>query len=490
MQHIIDELKTRPARQRPTQAQTSALIDVLATATPEELKALKQVDLSYLVSKGLGFSQVEKVDGSGNIKTRDAKKDALIQSIELATAERRALLQLSDEMSRADVAALAYKQESFSGGTKEVENFMHDIGNRIAKYIGGLYDRENHVYKMHTFELERIAARITGFLTMPHNGVVWSASTILRTRVDVKRALGEFIETKIPKTEPPEKLYKWRETCSMLMTLVYESTRSVREEKQAIETVSHVKRARKIPEGVTMDAMLRHAKHVLSTVDVRDTTKWREVMLSICLATGRRSVEVFCTGTFERVNVDTVTIDTEVYDVPATHLLSFTGQVKTRGASAKHYAANPSYIIPTLLPAELVARGMTLINSKRDAVFGGTVATDNKREIVRFNNSFHGELEKPARQWAHEFLPNVPEFVAGESPVPGATRNPSRVFTPHRLRSLYAHCCNQWLNGSGSAHATRFIADVLGDARGSENKAVGVNYEIGFRLDTNSLTHL
>jgi len=164
--------------------------------------------------------------------------------------------------------------------------------------------------------------------------------------------------------------------------------------------------------------------------------------------------------------------------------------VKTQGSSAAYYASNPTYVIPTLLPASLVLRGVRLLIAKRAMSFGEDVNTDtravsvhNAKALLRFNHSFSGELGKMANRWYEMFLEpcGVPLYVPNTN---------SRVFTPHRLRSLYAHCCAAWLNNCTGIYQAAFFADVLGDSKGSDDTSIAEHYEIGFQLAPTSITHI
>jgi len=483
---LLTELHDRPARTRPTQSQIAETLEVLAPIY--DYTSLTRVDLSFIVSKGLGLSTVSDESGA-IVKVRNGKRAGLIAAIDVATEQRRAIIALNEEMSSTDVTALVASQEALQGGSVEFAAFVEGtLIPRLVRYMDSLYDRATQTYRMHAVELDRCAATVVGFLTQVRHGKQWSCHMVVKARGQVKKALVGYDISAFP----AQKKDAWREIVSLVFSLVCEMTAAFDTERKAVQKVTHTARKMSVPTGVVMDAMLEHAYEVLRTCSLTDTTQWREIQLAVSLATGRRSVEVFLTSVFSRVDPGTVLTlcGREYPTVPTSHLLNFTGHVKTQGSSAAYYATHPTYVVPTLLPAALVMRGVKLLQAKRAMSFGDDVNTDNHAvsvhnsvALLRFNNSFAGELSKVSSRWYEMFLEpcGVPLYVPGTN---------SRTFTPHRLRSLYAHCAAAWLNSCTGIYQSMFFADVLGDSRGSDDKSVAEHYEIGFQLAPTSITHI
>jgi len=490
LSNLLTELAERPARQRPTQHQMNQVLDTLVNTTDETLIRLKRTELALLVSRGLGFPNV--IDNDRIFKSRDARKQLLIDTINTATRERKALQQLTGELTNVDLDSGV--EPELTGDGIEFDLFVSDWIGRLDRYIVGLYDRDAGIYREHTKDLDRIALAVLAFLTKPRKQKtmygnssavqMWSSHHILNTRNKIRRTLEKYISN-LPPSTPSERKDKWIETYNILFEnnpnrkhygLIYELTAEFSKDRRRNTVETFEGRATSINE-VRMDSLLEHAKKILEDCNPERTEDWREVMLALCLVTGRRSVEVFCTGMFEPVNDSMVTIKGKSYDVPATHLIRFTGQCKTRGVVAQYYVENPSYVIPVLVPAVLVLRGFQLILNKRKQAFGIDVIPtgDEGYEVrQRFNRNFQGELTPVTQRW-RKLLGNIPDTTK---------------FTTHKLRSLYANTVQLWLDPNQQTQDIRFLADLLGDGRGGGRPSSGENYQIGFNISQDSMTHL
>ena len=160
----------------------------------------------------------------------------------------------------------------------------------------------------------------------------------------------------------------------------------------------------------------------LGELEAMPASAWWKVVLALTFATGRRPAELQSTARFEVVD---------------RHTVKFTGQSKVKGAAAAFYEKNPSYLIPTLIPAETCVQALRWLTDKKKVVDSPSAA--HKRYSSDLSARF-----KTVRE------------------IQGLPQN----FIPYSLRACYAQIACQ-LAGLDSAamQGKVYIAQILGHSR-------------------------
>jgi hypothetical protein len=128
---------------------------------------------------------------------------------------------------------------------------------------------------------------------------------------------------------------------------------------------------------------LKYAYNILADVKNGDNdTNWLDVSCAIALATGRRMAEIHLSATFKKID---------------TYSIEFTGQLK--GKSRKVKLADKAiklqdmtFVIPTLLPADLVCFGLEWLNSNGKRF-------DKNEDVERVNKRFSKTLNLQCKEW-------------------------------------------------------------------------------------------
>lgn len=125
---------------------------------------------------------------------------------------------------------------------------------------------------------------------------------------------------------------------------------------------------------------LQYAYNVLSNPD---DANWLDVSCALALATGRRMAEVHLSASFELIS---------------DHTVAFTGQLKgksrkVRQGSKAVNVRDVVFIIPTLLPAELVCNALQWLETKGKRF-------DPTEDPERVNRRFSKTLNEACKQWS------------------------------------------------------------------------------------------
>ena len=192
--------------------------------------------------------------------------------------------------------------------------------------------------------------------------------------------------------------------------------------------------------GLDITKMLEWANDVLTKLDPIDGNRklWRPVSVALAIATGRRQVEIHSTGEFRRVD---------------DYHVEFTGQAKARGKAFLAYEENPSYVIPTLLKAELVVKGHEWLK----AMSGKYYPTEKQvnDNVNRDVNSYLKEVAAKTLTTVDKDGNDISETVASN-------------FIYHNLREVYAAAsydvegCQKYKRNV----LYRWVNEVLGEDRG------------------------
>lgn len=215
----------------------------------------------------------------------------------------------------------------------------------------------------------------------------------------------------------------------------------------------------------SMDNLVKRAYQVLNNVNASTPkTEWKNIALALCVVTGRRAFsEILSSGTFE---------------VESEYFAWFTGQAKTKGKSEDYFKNNPSYRIPTLVPAQLVVNGVKWLDEhdKRAVTKEGNSATAEEIAHARYGKELGAHLKSSewCAKYARELLQKTP------------VKKESNYANPHRLRQLYAITTAKVLQPENIGKSD-FIGLVMGHSRGVPDPTTTMRYDADFVMDNSTL---
>jgi len=192
---------------------------------------------------------------------------------------------------------------------------------------------------------------------------------------------------------------------------------------------------------------LQWAYEVLEDPFIR---RWQDVSIALALVTGRRQAEIHSTGKFKSaLGQDRPEI---LSAVPDTHLLQFYGQLKSHRRAA-------SFLIPTLVPAEMVLQGFAALKaSDPSRIYAPTETGDGllmpAKEVnkVIASNLSKGHIDS----FYDIYFPLIQNHEHEGKEI--------KVRTYHRIRDIYGKCAiASFESGRGFARdEKRFLKTVLG----------------------------
>ncbi|MTJ56082.1 hypothetical protein FJR38_27275 [Anabaena sp. UHCC 0253] len=135
---------------------------------------------------------------------------------------------------------------------------------------------------------------------------------------------------------------------------------------------------------------LKYSHSILTALKSGDKEiNWLDVSCAIALATGRRMAEVHLSATFKKID---------------TYSVEFTGQLK--GKSRKVKVADKAvklqdmaFVIPTLLPADLVCFGLDWLGNPNNFPDRNSKRFDKDDDIERVNKRFSKTLNLQCKEW-------------------------------------------------------------------------------------------
>jgi hypothetical protein len=192
--------------------------------------------------------------------------------------------------------------------------------------------------------------------------------------------------------------------------------------------------------GLDITAMLGWANDLLTNLEPTDKNRklWRPVSVALALATGRRQVEIHSTATFTYVD--------------EYHVL-FAGQAKTRGKAFLAYQETPTYIIPTLLKADLVVKGHEWLKANSGKFYDSEKKVNDN--VNRDANAYLRDIAGQTVKVYNESGEDISDEVTGQ-------------FTYHDLREVYA-LASYKAEGYQKYKRNvvyRWVNEVLGEDRG------------------------
>jgi hypothetical protein len=222
--------------------------------------------------------------------------------------------------------------------------------------------------------------------------------------------------------------------------------------------------------GIEVTRLLQWADDVLTRLRPDETNRklWRPVSVALALATGRRQVEIHSTGSFEFVD---------------DYHVKFSGQAKTRGKAFEAYEENPSYIIPTLLKAELVVKGHEWLKTHSGMFYD--LEEKGERATVMVNKNVNQNVGKFWKLIAREYL--TMQDKDGNDIL-----NPEKLIY-HNLREIYALVSYE-AEGKYEFKPTvqyRWVNKVLGEDKGNTGAtSTAARYLDEFSLIDGSLARI
>jgi len=224
------------------------------------------------------------------------------------------------------------------------------------------------------------------------------------------------------------------ENIEYVRALVLDGMREVAEVRKQTEEKRLQEREQDV-EQVDTSAMIDLAYNTLSNLkEFAPSYNWKAVSCAVAFATGRRMTEIHHSASFELVDEYTV---------------SFTGQAKAKGSQAEHYAINPSYNIPTLIPAVLVVKGLNWLKA-------------NGKQAPNPEKAHSGYAADLGTYIKTKWYPStMPTMVESDKDRP--TRG--KHCTYHRLRQLYSLCTVDAFKPS-NVNRNAYIARILGHSEG------------------------
>lgn len=225
---------------------------------------------------------------------------------------------------------------------------------------------------------------------------------------------------------------------------------------------------------------------LLSLDENTKVSKWKEVSIAVAFTCGRRQTEIHGDG------------EVELTDNP--YELKFTGQAKTKGLSKTYYEQNPSYNIPTLIPAATVFKGWEWLKNigKSDKTPKEVNDNYNKeigsilKDILVKQVSFYETLD-------YQLIEN-PELISLKQKTQfakeGTTKDNQIPVTYHSLRAWYALAAYNSFGKSvyKSKDCSLFSGIILGHDRtltGTKGEGLTAQrYMADFEIMSGTTTHL
>lgn len=313
------------------------------------------------------------------------------------------------------------------------------------------YDRATQLWNPPSRKLASCAARLAialGSLKACDSNEPLAPTTKLTFRRDVFAELNTLLASEQG---------KWyyatlADNIAQLRNDVYDGMQDLAREKKTADT----KRLNERKEDVfTVDPtnMLLLARATLQELNEgTPASNWKKVSCALATVTGRRMAEIHCTGNF------TVTGD---------YTLHFTGQAKTKGATASK--TDEGFEIPTLVRAELCANALEWLidNGKR---------TDTTKGV---HTRYSKDLSAFVKDW---FEVAMPDLFASDK---GKLSN-ERKCIYHKLRQIYGLCAIRSFRPA-NMQDTRYLGDILGH---DQDASVSDRYSADIRIADGATTHL
>lgn len=381
-------------------------IEALAQLTENDLNDMTLVGLRRKLSE-TGITQIER--GAGTVPVSSARKAEVIETIRSLTKKERIVAQVAPELNHIDESELDDLNDSPRTWADPVSVAKVYYKGIKAYTTVSQWDGERQAFNAPGAVLHRYACqmmlKLATLTRLDDSTSELVASSKLRFRSVVLTEMKALAELEKDEWFGTQLLAN----IEYVRALVLDGMREVSEARKKSEDKQLKERSLDV-EQVDTSRMIDRAFQTLEELsDDTPAPQWKAVSCALAFVTGRRMAEIHSSASF--VEVDEYTV-------------SFTGQAKAKGAQREHYATNPSYDIPTLIPAHLVVKGLDWLtkNGKRVS------------DVEKVNAKYAKELGLFVKNdW---YASTIPLMLASD-----ASRETRRQHCNyHRLRQLYALC--------------------------------------------------
>ena len=427
-------------------------VEALALLTEDDLKGMTLAALRKKLSE-TGISRIER-DGGVTVAVNSARKVEVIQTIRDLTKKERIIAVVAPMVNSIDESELGDFEEPDRtwGDPESAGKFFFEA---VKKYTTSYqWDSATQVFKAPGSILNQYATKMAlrfATLSRLNTSEDLALSSKLWFRSETLREMRQLAEMESGEWYGTQLLLN----VETIRTQVFGGMREM-SDQHARERSANVDVRVMDSEKVDTTLMVDRAYKVLSELQPGTPSyKWREVSCALAFVTGRRMAEIHSSAQF--VEVDE-------------YLVSFTGQLKAKGEQAARYAENPSYDIPTLIPARFVVSALKWLddNSKRIP------------EPKKVNGKYAKELSLYVRnEW---YARVMPDMVANDE-----RRTDEKHCTYHRLRQLYALCAVESFRPS-NLYVNKYMSMLLGhsvwDTKTSQRYEMDVELMQGSKTST------
>lgn len=392
-------------------------IQELSQLTEADLKIESVAKLRKILS-GCGAHNIDR-DGE-TVSINKARKAELIDACLRVTSARRIVNEVAPELSDAqlvDTKDVAI-EEFMSGTGLSLLEIAKDSFKKLDSATRDEWDVDNQCWLPPTREVQNIATGIVLAMTnrKTPRGESYSALTNLKQMSELKRIILEMSET----TKGEHHYKRLTQNIDSVFRDVSKVMRQQADMLKQQDSIAQNEKMQSLAGVAGVEMLIKRAQLTLEMLnDETPARKWREVSVALAIVTGRRKAEIQALAVFE------VAGDDEVL---------FTGQAKTKGATADYFAENPSYVIPTLAPAKDVVKGLNWLTDNGKRISEDEAETPQKRAKLA-HNRYSKDLSKEALKWSDQTLQ-----VVMPSDADKGVKHQSEIGY-HHFRKLYALVC-------------------------------------------------
>ena len=403
-------------------------LEALAQLTEQDLNDLSVTALRRKLSE-TGITQIERGENK-TVSVNSARKAELVATIRNLTKKERIVATVAPELNCIDESELEDLQDTPRTWADPISVAQVYYKGIKAYTTVSQWDSQTQTYKAPGAILHRYASqmmlKLATLTRLSDNSEELTAGSKLRFRSVVLTEMKELGE--LDKAE-------WFGTqllanIEYVRALVLDGMREVSETRKKLEDKRLQERSKDV-EQVDTTLMVDRAYESLSELtDSTPSYRWREVSCALAFVTGRRMAELHSSAEFLEVDEYTV---------------SFTGQAKAKGEQAVRYSDNPSYDIPTLIPARLVVYALDWLkaNGKRLPY------------VEMVNSKYAKELGIYVKnEW---YACTMSEMFANDSERGMREKH----CTYHKLRQLYALSAVDSFK-PGNVYVNAYMSQILG----------------------------
>lgn len=426
-------------------------LEALAAFTERDLQGMTLAALRSRLAE-TGITSIQR-DGNNTVSVHSARKAEVIETIRNLTQKERIIAAVAPEINAMEEDDLIDLQDTERVWVK-TSSLAKTYYEGLKKYtIHTQWDTQAQTFKapgaiIHIWASQLIVGietlnRLVDGLDMADSSKVRYRSAVLTEMVRLgELETGEWYATQL------------QTNIASLRQVVLDGTKRLTEARKLEDTKRLTERGNDV-ETVDPTRMVERAYQVLEDLN-EDTPahNWKEVSCALAFTTGRRASEVHSSGAFELVDDYTA---------------SFSGQAKAKGAQKEHYLLNPSYDIPTLVPAHLVVKGLDWLTNN------GKRVDDPKVAHNRYTKDLSNYIKNV---W---YANTLPLMLASDS----ERGEREKHCTYHRLRQLYALCSVASFKPS-NINRNVYLSKILGHSK--DDTTTSQRYEKDLELLEGSKT--